>query len=123
VCLNNKFGLVPSFTELGIPIFSALHPLPISSPGDNSDHKFVCKVVGLSKYSDATLSRVDDLHCDRVLMRQDLPFCTFGCRLYLCVIFTKVIVCEVRKLVESLHYNPESRQFYSRCCRWNFSLT
>jgi hypothetical protein len=122
VCLNYKFGLVPSFTELSIPIFSALHRLPISSPGDNLDHKFVCKVVGLSKCSDA-LSRVDDLQCDTVLMRQDLPFCIFGCRLYLCVIFTKVIVCEVRKLVESLRQKPEGRLFYSRCCHWNFSLT
>jgi hypothetical protein len=92
VCLNYKFGLVPSFTELSIPIFSALHQLPISSPGDNSDHKFVCKVVGLSKYSDA-LSRVYDLKYDRVMMRQDLPFWIFGCPMYLCVIFAKVIVC------------------------------
>jgi hypothetical protein len=72
---------VPSFTELNGPIFSTLHGLPISSPGDSSDQKFVCKIVGLSKYSDS-LSLVDDLKCDRVLMRQDLPFWIFGCGLY-----------------------------------------
>jgi len=122
VCLNYKFGLVPSFTELSIPIFSALHRLPISSPGDNSDHKFVCKVVGLSKYSDA-LSRVYDLQYDRVIRRQDLPFWIFGCRLYLCVIFAKVIVCEMGKLVESPSYKPEGRRFYSLYCHCNFLLT
>jgi pyruvate-formate lyase len=47
-----------------IPVCSAVHRLSVSSPEDNSDHKFVCKVVGLSKCSDS-LSRVDDLQCDK----------------------------------------------------------
>jgi hypothetical protein len=29
----------------------------------------------------------------------------------------------VAQLVEALRYKPEGREFDSRCCHWNFSLT